>query len=132
MSKGLAILSFDYFEDSMAAKLFQNADNMKSLNLAPGIMAEMLQIQPYQPLRLIYSQLLKLLDWGFYFAFSFDDTPYLATIKEYNQLMAKYILNHDKEAFADTVQHNYYYIFKIMQNHLLKMGVGEAQNIRLP
>lgn len=132
LSKGLALLGYDYFNDSMLADLALKARTMKSLNLAPGILHKMVQIQPYEPLKLIYAQLLKLLDWGHYFAFSFDDKPHVSLIRKNNLMMINHIRNHDKFAFAESVRQNYYYIFYMMQGNLSDLGVSEAMNLKLP
>ena len=132
MSKGLALLGFDNLDNEKIADLTEKAENMDALKQAPGIIAMMIQCQPFQPLKAIYSQLINLLDWGFYFAFSFNDKPHVPTIRKYNLLMLSYIKAHDKNAFADAVQQNYYYIFGMMRDTLIEMGVTEAQNMRLP
>jgi DNA-binding GntR family transcriptional regulator len=132
LSKGLALLGYDYLDDEMAAYMKREVDAEKTMTLPNGLLATLVKAQPYEPLKAIYAQLENLMMWGYYFAFARQDETHLNVIREKCRIAVGYIHTTNKAAFADMIQNIYYYVFNIMRDALYGFGVADAKNMKLP
>lgn len=131
ISKGVADLSFEYITDEILAQLDQKVKARTTMDLSVSIMAVLIHIQPYEPLKVVYNQLEKLVEWGYYFAFTFDEIAIFNPLQGKSENLIKYAIIHDKAAFTESLKDMYYYVFNVMQKLLLDLGITEVSKLKL-
>lgn len=131
ISKGLAELSFDYLDRESIDAIARIVDDRKKLNLQNGILSAMVRLQPYQPVKNIFSQLEKLVDWGCYFFFAFNETVNFDAIQEKSKLLIQYLYAQDKIKVAETLQDICQCIFENFRNIFLELGITSVKNIKI-
>lgn len=132
ISKGVALLGFDYLDDQITACMTRALDTKKPMILLNGLLAPLVQAQPYAQLKEIYAELNNLMMWGYYFAFVRQEEAYIATLLEQSRIALAHAKKRDKAAFADIVQKNYYNVFRLTQEALISYGITDAQKLKLP
>ena len=131
ISKGTAMIAVEYMEQETVEFLWEKVKKRNALEMSNSLLAALIGIQPYQPLKNVYEQLEKLVNWGCYYAFAYNDTADFNLLQEKSREAVQHLYGGDQVGFADTVQSMYYYIFHTIQKILLDFGVEEALRIKL-
>lgn len=132
ISKGIALLGYDYLDDEKIDRMEQEVELEETLTLPNGLLAILVEAQPNASLKTVYRELEKLMMWGYYFAFARNDPSRLRIIREKSRIAIGYARSGEKAAFADMIQNVYYYVFQIMQEALLGFGVADVIRLKLP
>lgn len=132
ISRGVALLGFDYLDDGKIELLASRIEDVESIKFPDGMLSTLVQIQPYEPLKDVYRQLSGLMEWGYYFAFVYDETVYYNAVREKCISAVHYMKCRDKTAFAEALEGIYYSIFLLMQKIIVELGVDGAKAMYLP
>lgn len=130
LSRGAAELGFDYLTEADVRRLAGRVEARDRPGLPDSILLTLVQAQPYQPLKAICAELMKLVEWGYYFAFAYDERAHVQTIQDWSRAALRAAGEGDRARFAGAVQGMYDYIFRVMQEMLCGLGVTGAADIR--
>ena len=131
ISEGVADLSFVYINEEILEAICQKVKYKQIRELSASILATLIQIQPYEPLREIYRQLENLVDWGCYISFVIHEESVFDIIQNKSKTVIACIRKQDQAAFAQALKDTYRYVFEAMRDTLIDLGVQEADRLRL-
>lgn len=132
LCRGITYAGFDFLTESDADELEQEINDTETIRPANCILRKLVMAQPLKPLQDIYSQLEHLMNWGYYFDFARKYEANLETVTAKTKIAVGYIRSGDKEALADMLRDIYGSNFRNMQAALIRLGMPEAAQMKLP
>lgn len=130
--RGITYAGFDYLTESDIDELENEINAPDTVRPSYSILRKLAMAQPLKPLQDIYTQLEHLMNWGYYARFSKKCESNLETIAAKKKIAIGYIRSGNKEALADMLRDIYSFSFRNMQAALVKYGVPEAAEMKLP
>lgn len=130
--KTVVLLGFDQLPPETIGKLEEEVNDPRNLALPYNFIASMVQVQPYDSIKVIYEQLGILLSWGYYFAFAKTDDTHYQNIRAQCKKAIAYLARGEKYAFSDIVQDIYIDIFVTMKGILVGYGANESAGLAVP
>lgn len=132
LCRGITYAGFDFLTESDADELEQEINNPVTIRPANCILRKLVMAQPLKPLQDIYTQLEHLMNWGYYFDFAKKYEANLETVAAKTRIAVGYIRSGDKNALADMLRDIYGSNFRNMQAALIRLGMPEAAEMKLP
>lgn len=130
ISPGIAGLGYDYLTAGDMAALSAHIEERRSMSLSKSILMVLARAQPYQPLKAICMELVRLVDWGYYFAFAMKkEEAHFLTIQQKCKEAVRVWQAGDKAAFVRAVQDVYQFAFAVIKELLYKAGISAAEHI---